>query len=241
MSDYRYPLINRLLSFLNLKEKLTDIQLSREEAFERPFITVAREPGSGGAIVARRVAELLGFELIDEQIIEEISNSTKRRREIIRAVDEKSRTKIEDLVHSVINMEYMDEETYVLELVRVILAYAHRGRTVILGRGANFITPFARGLHVNVTAPYKVRVQRAIDYEGHSLERAKEIIAEVEKERRDFVKQYLKKDVSKANSYDLTVNTTYFSIEQSSRLIISAFEHKFPRNFLFRNHKKISS
>jgi cytidylate kinase len=235
MSVQYYPLINKVLGFLNLQEKMVDSGLTSDAAFERPFVTVAREPGSGGAPIAKLVAAKLGFELIDEQIIDEISNSTKKRREIIKAVDEKSRTKIEDLVHSTFNLEYMDEETYVLELVRVVLAYAYRGKTVILGRGANFITPFARGLHVNITAPYKVRVQRAMDFEGHSEARAKEVIAEVEKERKDFVKQYFRKDISKSNSYDLTINTTYFGVEQSSEVIVHAFNQKFPRNHFFRS------
>jgi hypothetical protein len=47
---------------------------------------------------------------------------------------------------------------------------------VILGRGANFITPFGKGLHVNITAPYFIRVRRAMDYEGLSEQQAKEVL-----------------------------------------------------------------
>lgn len=233
MSTNYYPLVNKVLSFLNVKDRIADrsSELIHDSSFIRPFITVAREPGSGGAPIAKRVAEKLNFEFIDEQIIDEISQSTKRRKAIIAEIDEKSRTKIADMVHSVLNVEYVDDATYVSELIRVVLTYAYKGKTVVLGRGANFYTPFGRGLHVNVVAPYEVRVQRAMDFEGHSKEKAKEVIAKVEKERRDFVKQYFRKDPDKNNSYDLTINTTYFRVEEATDVIVEAFKKKFSRSF----------
>lgn len=223
MDTRYYPLINKALQFFNLKEH----HILPEDSFMRPFITIAREPGSGGAPIAAAVAKKLGYELVDEQIIDQIASSTKRRKEIIKAVDEKHRSKIEDIIHSVLNAEYIDDSAYVTELVKVILAYSYKGKCVILGRGANFITPFAKGLHVNITAPYKVRVQRAVDYEGHNHAMAKEVLAKVEKERREFVKQYFKKDPKKVNSYDLNLNTTYFQVEQARDIIVEAFYQKF--------------
>ncbi len=225
-----YPLINKVYRLLNLKKEISDDE-DYESSFIVPFITVAREPGSGGAPIARRVAEKLNFEFIDEQLVDEIAKSTKKRKQIISAIDEKSRTKFEDIVHNLFNTEYVDDYKYISELAKLILAHAHKGRTVILGRGANFITPFAKGLHVNITAPYEVRVQRAMDFEGHTRATAKKVIAKVEKERRDFVQQYFKKDLTKHNAYDLTINTTYFRVEEAADVIIEALKRKFSRSF----------
>jgi cytidylate kinase len=226
-----YPMIEKVTKLFNFKNLIFQKQQTvPEDAFVRPFITVAREPGAGGAPIAKQLAKLLNFELVDEQIIDQIAASTQKRKSIIKAVDEKSRTNIEDIVHSLLNLEYIDDTTYVTELVRVVLAYAYKGNVVIVGRGANFITPFAKGLHVRVTAPYSVRLQRAMDYEGHSLTRAKAVIAKVEAERRDFVKQYFKHDIAKSNSYDLILNTKYFRINESAKIIIQAFNQKFPKS-----------
>lgn len=230
MSLHYYPLINKVLTTLRLREQIVDPELKQESSFVKPFITVAREPGSGGAPIAKAVAETLGFTYLDEQIVDEIASSTKKRREVIQAVDEKSRNAIEDMVHSMINQEYVDDVKYVTELVKVILAYAHQGHVVMLGRGANFITPFAKGLHVNITAPYAVRVKRAMDFEGLSETQAKKVIAAVEKERSSFVKQYFKHDINKPNSYDLTLNTTYFRVDEARDVILEAFYRKFSRS-----------
>lgn len=195
--------------------------------FVHPFITIAREPGSGGRPIAHAVAEKLGFFCLDEQIIDEIARSTKKRKAIVQTIDEKTRTNIEDIVHSILNQEYLDDVKYITELTKVILSYALKGKVVIVGRGANFITPLAKGLHVNITAPYEVRVQRAMEYEGVSRSKAKEVLAKTEKERKDFVKQYLHQDSDKKNSYDLTVNTQFLQVNQARDLIIEAFQQKF--------------
>lgn len=230
MGIHYYPLINKIIKGLNLKnQSFLPSELSAEAAFTKPFITVSREPGSGGAPIARLVAEKLGFTFIDEQIVEEIAKSTKKRKEVIQAMDEKKQSAINSMVNSLLNEDYIDDLKYVSELVRVVLVYAHQGHCVLLGRGSNFITPFAHGLHVRITAPYQVRVQRAIDYEGFTDEQARHRIAEVEKERKEFVKQHLDKNLTKGNSYDLVINTTEFDIEDSRDIIIKAFCHKFKR------------
>ena len=225
------PILNRAANWSWLKQQMEFAYSQAESIFAKPFVTIAREPGSGGAPIAKALAERLKFEYVDEQLVEEVARSTRRRKEVIRNLDEKSRSAIEDLVHSVLNPEYVDESRYIQELFHTILAYAYVGEVVILGRGANFITPFARGLHVLVVAPYSVRVQRAMDFEGHTKEKAKQVIAEVEEQRRDFVKQYISRDVRKPYVYDLTINTQFYSIEDSVEIILLALQKKFPRSF----------
>ncbi len=225
--DY-YPLVNKIVSTLNIKDQLLKEADSEEHFFERPFITIAREPGSGGAPIARRLGEKLNFRVRDESIVDEVAKSTRKRKAIIKRIDEKGRTYVNDIVHSVLNPEYVDGNRFAKELSRVILTFAHEGNCIILGRGGNFITPFARGLHVNIVAPYDVRVQRAMEFEGFNEEKAKEVIARVEKERTEFVKTYFKQDLNKSNAYDITLNTTHYSIDEAVDVIMMAFRRKFP-------------
>ena len=234
MRDSLTKTLNKTFGLFNLKKKAAQSAKDdyRDSLFIKPFITIAREPGSGGAVIAKAVADKLGFELVDKQIVTEIAKSVKRRKEVIASLDEKTRGAVEDLLDSVLDPEYVNEEKYISELFKLIMAYAHKGNVVILGRGANFITPFARGLHVNIVAPYDVRVKRAMDFEGLSKEKAKEVIARVEKERSDFVKKYINKDIKKRNAYDLTLNTTYFRINEARDVVIEAFKQKFSRSYI---------
>ena len=198
-----------------------------QETFTKPFVTFSRDPGSGGAAIAKAVAEKLGFDFVDKQIISHIAESTNCRQAIVSAVDEKSRSKIEDMVHSMLNPEYLDDVKYLKELVTLVLVYAHLGHVVILGRGANFLTPSAQGLHVRIVAPLDIRIKRAMDFDGINREQAKIAIKKVGDERRNFVKQYYDRDITDSKYYDLVLNTAHFTVTEARDVIVEAFYQKF--------------
>lgn len=225
-------IMDRAMTFLRLKRSAKAKQIAPQgplvaaERFAKPFITIARDPGSGGKIVGQEVAKRLGYAFYDHELIEEIAKSTKLRKSVLDQVDEKGRTALQDLIQGLVNPDYVSDITYFTALCKVILSIAYRGNAVILGRGANFITPFAQGLHVYVTAPQQVLVQRAIDFEGHTPAKAKEIVKEIEKDRAEFVRQYFGKDISNADYYDLVINTTFFKPHQAAEIILRAHEMK---------------
>lgn len=194
----------------------------------KPIITVSRDPGSGGHPIAKAVAKQLRFEFFDEELIHEIARSAKARDEIIRDIDEKQRTLIDDFVHNSLNPEYVSERRYLKHLVKVVLAMAQRGRTVIVGRGSNFIVPSDKCFRVRITAPYRICVARAVKYENVPYQRAREIINKVSSEREVFVKQYFGKDITNPKHYDMTLNTAYMTIESAAAIIVQAFKRKFP-------------
>lgn len=220
----------------NLVEKVFD----RQEVFDRihneteeeflkfhPFITVSRDPGSGGRPIAKIVSEKLNFTFYNQKLIDEIAKSAKARLDIMEDVDERQRTLMEDVVHNVLNPEYISERRYIKHLCKVVLKLAQNGGVVLLGRGTNFITPNSMGLHVRITAPYRVCVARAVKYEKMSYSKARQVIRKVAAERAGFVKQYFNKDIGNPKYYDLTINTTYLSLEDAADIIVAAFKRKF--------------
>lgn len=233
MSLHYYPLINRLLSVMNVKD-IFNFTRDNQALFSKPFITIARQPGSMGRPIAKKVSEVLGFRFLDEEIIDDIAESTKKRRAIIQEIDEKSRTRLNDLVHSFLNKEYVDDFTYVKELTKVVLAHIYQGNVVIVGRGANFISPFEKGLHVNIVAPEDIRTQRTMDFDQISHTEAKSQNAKLASEREEFIRQYFKKDIAKCVNYDLTINTASYTIDQAAELVIEAFYRKFPRMIRYK-------
>lgn len=228
MSLHYYPLINRLMSVMNVKD-IFNFSRDHQVMFTKPFVTVARQPGSMGRPIAKQVASRLGFHFLDEEIIDDIAESTKKRRAIIQAVDERSRSRINDMVHSFLNREYVDDFTYVKELTKVLLAHMYQGNVVIVGRGANFISPLEKGLHVNIVAPSDLRARRTMEFDEISFAEAKTQNTKLALAREGFIKQYFRKDVANCVNYDLTVNTANFSMDASTDIIVEAFYRKFPR------------
>jgi cytidylate kinase len=213
--------------------KRQELLLTEPTAFSKnktvkPFVTISRESGSGGKPIARAVAKKLGLKIYDKQLIEMTAKKSKQRKSLIASLDEKDRGFVEDLVHSMLNPEYVSEDTYIKNLVEVVLSVAHKGNCIILGRGSNFITSQYGGLHVRLVAPFLVRAGYTAQYEGRSIYEARERVKEFDRERKEFVKKHFDKDPSNANYYDLVINTTYYNIEQAANLIVAAFKQKFP-------------
>ncbi len=160
--------------------------------------------------------------------MEEVAKSARKREDLIKSIDERDRTTIQDIVHSLFNPDYVSDVKYIRQLCNVILTLTEKGNVIILGRGANLFTSHETGLHVRVSAPYLVRVERAVKYEKVSESKAKRIIQKVDAHRKKFISQYFGKNISNANYYDLVINTSYMSIDDAANLILKAFEHKFP-------------
>lgn len=194
----------------------------------KPFITFSREAGSGGRVIAKEVAKRLGFKYYDKKLIELTAKKAKKRKELIGALDEKDRGFVNDLVHSLLNPDYVPEEDYIKNLFEVVLSVARAGNCVLIGRGSNFITSQYGGLHVRIIAPFLVRAGYTAQYEGYSIYEARERMKKFDKERKDFIKQYFGKDPSNANFYDVVINTTYLRKKEATEIILAAFKQKFP-------------
>ena len=222
-----YKLIDKFFTTSFLRSLKTEEEASQSLSLH-PFITVARDPGSGGRPIAERVAKKLNFDFYDDALIEAIAKSSRKRTKIIKQVDEKTRSTIDDVIHNLFNPEYISDTTYINHLTKVVLALAHKGKAVLVGRGSNFIAPYTEGLNVLVTAPKQVRIERAVKYEKISKKVAKRRVEKISEQRKQFVSQYFSKDYTNPKYYDLIINTEYFDIDGASDLIISAFRKKFP-------------
>ena len=228
MKNIYHEFINEFYKRIELVQKKVQSNLQNQPtAMFGKFVTVARDPGSGGKPIAQLLAKKLGYEFYDDKLLQEVASSAKLRKDIIERVDERQRTMVQDIVHQLINPDYVSEQRYLKHLYRVVLSLAHKGNVVLLGRGTNFIVPRGAGFHVRITAPYRVCVARAVKYEGVDYQKARDIIRKVAAERAGFVKQYFGKEIKSPKYYDLTVNTQHYSVEETAQLIELAYTMRY--------------
>lgn len=228
MSDIYHEFIDKFHKQIELVQKKVQSNLSEQPntAFGK-FVTVARDPGSGGKPIAQQLAKKLNYEFYDDRLLREVASSAKLRKDIIERVDERQRTLVQDIVHQLMNPDYVSEQRYLKHLYRVVLSLAHKGNVVLLGRGTNFIVPRGTGFHVRITAPYRICVARAVKYEGVDYQKARDIIREVTAERAGFVKQYFGKEIKNPKYYDLTINTQHYTVEETAQLIELAYTMRY--------------
>jgi cytidylate kinase len=222
-------LLNKQVSRWTFLKEKASLRKTKKEKFY-PCLTISRETGSGGRLIAQSVAKKLGLKYYDKRIVDLIVKRAKERKELIQSLDEKNLGFIEETFASLFGAKGMSSSTYFRYLVKVILALANQKKCLILGRGANFILPPQRTLRVNVIAPLKTRIANSMQYEGNSLTKAKAMIKKIHFNRKDFIKRYFRKNISNSNYYDLVINTENLTVDQATTIIVNAFKQKFPKS-----------
>lgn len=193
----------------------------------KPFITVSREAGSGGKLVAKRLAKELGFKFYDDELIKLTARKANLRKKVVAKLDEKERSFLDDLLHRLLNPEYVSSQTYIKSLCQVIEALSLKGGVVILGRGGSFITSFGNGLHIRVIAPFWDRVKYTVKYEKRSMKNSIARVRKYDRERKEFVRQYFGKNPSNTDYYDLVLNTEILRVDEAVAVAAEGFRRKF--------------
>ena len=186
-------------------------------------ITFSKEPGSQGNAVARGVAEKLNFAFFDRDLIKRIAQSAKISENVIEALEKERLSGVEDFISSLIEKHYLHPDVYMEHLMKVVAAIGKHGRTVIVGRGANFLLPPDECFSLRIIASLDVRVQNVARSYDVSIEEAQRRVVRREARRRAFVRQAFHADISDPKHYDLIVNTSRMKIDAAVAAICAAW------------------
>ena len=85
-----------------------------------PVITVSMEPGSGGSILAARIAERLEFDYFHRDIVEKIAKTAKIRGAVVNSLEKERFTGVKDFISSLVEDQYIHPDTYLRHLLPVI-------------------------------------------------------------------------------------------------------------------------
>ncbi len=184
-----------------------------------PVITISRQPGSGGNIVAERVAEILGYDLFHQKVIHEMAQSSKVSRQLLETLDEKGLNILEDWIASLVDEQHLWPDQYLQHLMKVIGTIGKHGAAVIVGRGANFILPPAQRFSVRIVAPQPVRIDNVARTFGVTPKEAKRRIIRTESDRKAFIRKYFYADIGDPLNYDLVLNTGSLSTDQAAEAV----------------------
>jgi len=184
------------------------------------IITLEREYGSGGANIAKQIADRLGWKLWDQEITAEIARAADVDPQITRRCDERVDTLFYRLFKtyargsyeralSFAESKYFDTDCMVEMLHTVITDIASRGNCVIVGRGSPYILrnrPDA--FHVFIYAPTEEKIRRLRSI-GKSEKEAMELVTEVDRDRGEFIRHYFKKDWPHRPLYNMMINSKF--------------------------------
>jgi cytidylate kinase len=198
--------------------------ITRESDIKKKIsvITVSREPGSGGILMAEKISGILGFELINNEIVTEMVRDSEKSKLLVETLDERGFSMIEDWISAVISEKHLWPDEYMQLLLKIVLTISKHGNAVIVGRGANYIIPKDERLSVRIISPLKTRVKNVSDQYEVSRDDAMMRIKRTEANRHAFVKKYFYTDISDPVHYDLVINSEHLNIETGVEIIKTA-------------------
>jgi cytidylate kinase len=185
-----------------------------------PVITLSTEPGSGGRIVARRLAQRLNIDIFDRDIVKGVAESVRLSDQVISSIEQERLSGIKDFISVLVDDKYLYPGIYLQHLIKVVSVIAKHGNAVIVGRGANFIIPPDERLAVRVVAPLIRRMENVARDHGVTEEEARRRILNREKRRASFIRQSFKSDVTQCSNYDLVINTEHLDLNAAVGAIV---------------------
>jgi len=201
----------------------------KPDALLAPVITVSRQRGSSGTILAEKLAERFGYTLLHRDVIDRIVESSGYKRRIVESLDEHSKSQVQLWFESMLQGAYVDASDYVKELLEVIYSISQLGGVVVVGRGANFILGPERGFHIRVVAPREVRIRALIEREQMSERDALHEVERTDHERADFMRKVYGRSIDDPLAYDLVINNISISMDSVTSLVAAAAQEKFER------------
>ena len=212
-------------------------------------ITISRQYGSGGEKIAHKVAESLGYDYVDKELIATIAQEINTEVSEISRFDEQGQHPIVHFLRKYLIGEYhvipawptyywSDElEERLVREVKIspsnvscrklfesaIKKLGERGNVVIVGRGAEVIlAECANVLSVRIIAPLEYRLQKVMQEQSLERDDALKLLKQTDTQRARYIRQNYDVGWDKPELYQLILDTSKISEKFATDIICKA-------------------
>lgn len=181
--------------------------------YGKNVIAIGRQFGSGGHDIGKILAEKLGYDFYDAEIIQMTAGTTGYTPEFVKKKEEiMTNSLLYDLVNQMyLNTDRQDEapKDKIFEAeCQVVRNLAKKGNCVIVGRCADYVLRNSGNcLKVFFSAPLMSRIRRVAQRQNISAGEAKATVQKNEKLRADNYRYYTRRMWGAAGNFDLSLNT----------------------------------
>lgn len=203
-------------------------------------ITIARQYGSGGREVGRKLAEKFGIPFYDRELIARAARESGISEEVFAQSDEKASS---SLLYSLmmanvtfgngvpmVNNLPMSDRLFILQ-ANLIRKFADEGPCVIVGRCADDVLSGEKNvLNVYVYADKLSRMDRIVCSYGEKEGDAAVSLVRHDKQRAEYYNFYTGKSWGSAENFHLCVSTSALGLDGAVELIARAAELRTGRN-----------
>lgn len=204
-----------------------------------PVITISRQFGSGGSIIAARVAHELEWPLLDNELVEAVAVELRVSVSEVEAREERVSSLVERLANALAmgspeTLPTMLEapprlsDQQLLDVTRrVVEEQVAKGSAVLVGRGAQLmLAARTDGLHVLCYGPRAALIARVVERTARTPDEAARVVDDTNRQRTEYVRKHWSRAWLAHENYHLCVNTAAFGIDGSVGLVLDAARRK---------------
>ena len=191
------------------------------------IICIGREFGSGGHEIGRKVAEKLGLELYDRDLIDRAAEKIiAMPKDVLEKADEKKRNPwLHEVWYDVPNQELNGmtaNDALHLAYNSIIRELAEKGDCVFVGRCADYILEQAKIDHISlfIAAPSEWRVKRKMEQLSIDEKSATAMVRKKDKDRKAYYDYYTGRNWGRPYEYDLCINSSRLGIEATAEKLV---------------------
>ncbi len=200
-----------------------------------PTICFSRKIGVGALEVADVLAEMIGYRVVDREILEHIAGEAKLSEKTVAMFDERYPGKLNEFLALAFGEKAFIKSDYAKHLFNAIYSIAWLEPTIFVGRGAHLLLPRDRTLAVRFIGSKAHRVKRLagiLKVEEKDVERK---LSDIDSEQRDFFKRVYGKKDARLEEFDMGINLEYIADPTCAAIIvIQACKEKFGSEFQVR-------
>jgi len=172
----------------------------------KPVITLSRDYGSGGDIIATRLSQRLGVPVYDEQLLQEIARRLDDDPAVVQMLDESMGRAKDMWLYRLLSGKDINHDTYRDTLIKVLMSLGRLGG-IIIGRGAHVVLAESCALRVRITGSPEVCARRMAEAGHGTYEELLKHAQDLNHRRAKFVWDTFHARLSDASGFDITINT----------------------------------
>jgi cytidylate kinase len=198
------------------------------------LITISREFGAGGSLVAGQAARALGWRLVDNDFVARVAERAGLPEATVALSDERAPGFREWLLRALARAapelfapvtESRPAELEEAALVRVtegvVADLAAEGRVVLVGRAAPAVLGRKEdALHVRVVAPKAERIRAVMARQALAPAEAQRLMEDTDRNRQRYHREYYDRDWADPAHFHLVLNTGLLGYEGAGNVIV---------------------
>ena len=173
-----------------------------------PVITIARQFGSGGRIIAQKVADALHIPFYDKAVIDLAAKETGFSHEFIRQAEQKRTSSFLYSLYMSTQSLPVTDQIFIAES-DIIRKVAAEGPCVIVGRCGDYVLRGHEGaINLFIHAPLEERIFRAKEEYKIDAPDIRAYVLKQDKQRASYYEHFTDNVWGRPENYHLSINST---------------------------------